>query len=190
MPTPEHTQTDQELVGRIQDGNRAAFKTLFHRYAEALSAFAEQYTNSPEIAEELVQDLFLKIWRDRANWSPSTSVKSYLYTAIRNQALDCLKHEQIVEEGEALISNRSSVQGPADRLCHEELREAVQEAIQELPKRRRHVFKLSRQHGLTYKEIATVLDISKKTVETHMQRAFKSLREGLDSYSSQYSSLS
>ena len=181
MSTSDCSERDKEWARRIQDGDSAAFRLLFQSYAEPLCTFTEQYTKSPEIAEELVQDLFFKIWKDRSTWAPTVSVKSYLYTSARNLALDYLKHQRVVDDWkqEALADNESIVPTPDQSVCTKRLRRAVQEAIDELPERRRQVFKLSRQHGLTYKEIATVLDISIKTVETHMRRAFKFLRQRL-----------
>ena len=190
MPNQDRTERDKQWAARIQDGDRAAFRALFQAYAEPLCAFTEQYTESPEIAEELVQDLFLKIWKDRAQWSPSVSVKSYLYTAVRNLALDYLEHERVVEtwQEEERRSGRTAQQAPLENLERKQLRRAVHEAVDQLPERRRHVFKLSRRHDLTYKEIATVLDLSIKTVETHMRRAFRFLREQLDPHEASASS--
>lgn len=177
----DYTERDHHWAERIQQGDRTAFKALFRTYSKPLCAFAEQYTKSPEIAEELVQDLFFKIWRDRADWSPTVSVKSYLYGAARNLALDYLKHERVVDawKQESFSDGRSTLRSPDEHFHREQLRQAVQEAIEDLPERRRQVFTLSRRHSLTYKEIATVLDISVKTVETHMRRAFRFLRERL-----------
>lgn len=180
MSDSNHTERDHQWADRIQDGDRAAFEALFRAYAEPLCAFTEQYTQSPEIAEELVQDLFFKIWKNRDHWSPTVSVKSYLYTAARNLALDYLKHERVVETWkEETFQERPVLEAPDERLHHDQLRKAVQEAVENLPDRSRQVFKLSRRHGLTYQEISQVLDISVNTVETYMRRAFRSLREQL-----------
>lgn len=181
MSTIDHTERDKEWAARIQDGDHAAFEKLFRTYAEPLCAFVEQYANSPEIAEELVQDLFFKIWKDHATWSPTVSVKSYLYTAARNLALDYLKHERVVDgwREETTQTGFSTLHAPDTTLHRKQLRRTVQDAVDELPQRGQQVFKLSRQHGLTYKEIATVLDISIKTVETHMRRSFRFLRKRL-----------
>lgn len=179
MSKSERTDSDRKLAECIQEGDRAAFKALFQRYAEALRRFAVQYTESREIAEELVQDLFFEMWKNREQWSPTVSVKSYLYTSVRNLALDYLKHEQVVETWKQEALPDDTPPAPDERLHRNQLRQAVHETIDGLPERRRHVFKLSRQHNLTYREIAKVLDISVKTVETHMSRAFRDLREQL-----------
>jgi len=181
MSDSDHAERDKQRVARIRDGDREAFEAMFQAYAEPLCKFTEQYTASPEIAEEIVQDLFLKIWKNRRGWSPSGSVKSYLYTAARNLALDYLRHERVVDEWkeEASKSGVSALKAPDENLRHKELHRAVRSAVEDLPQRCKEVFELSRQHGLTYKEIASVLNISVKTVETHMRRAFESLREQL-----------
>lgn len=146
--------------------------------------FTAQYTKSTDLSEEIVQDLFLKIWNDREHWCPKVSVKSYLYTSARNLALDYLKHERVVEiwKQEALYRGTDAPARPDEKLHRHQLRRAVHEAIEDLPERCKHVFQLSRQLGLTYHEIATVLSISEKTVESHMRRAFIHLRECLASY--------
>ena len=179
MSGNDRTERDIERAERIQKGDHVAFKALFLTYAEPLYAFVEGYTKSPEIAEELVQDLFSKIWEDRARWAPRVSVKSYLYTAARNLSLNYLEHEHVVEalKRDALADTGVQMDPPDEGLQRRHLRQAVRAAVDELPKQCRHVFLLSRQHGLTYREIAAVLEISTKTVESHMRRAFGHLRK-------------
>lgn len=176
-----HTERDKEWAKRIQNGDRAAFESLFRSYAQPLCRFTEQYTESPEIAEDLVQDLFFKIWHERERWDPSVSVKSYLYASARNLALDYIKHEKVVDEWKSDNEQKGhlGLTRPDKRLHRKELRKAVRGAIEDLPERRREVFKMSRDHGLTYKEIASVMDITVSTVETQMRRAFRSIREAL-----------
>jgi len=181
MPSRNHSSRDHRWAHRIQKGDAEAFEKLFRAYAKSLCGFVRQYTDSPEIAEELVQDLFFKIWKDRAHWFPTVSVKSYLYAGARNLAINYLEHERVVKawKQHALHDERPTQQAPDERLDQEQLRVIIQQAINALPERSRHAFQLSRQHGLTYREIAVVLDISVKTVETHMRRAFRFLRRQL-----------
>lgn len=171
---------DQEWAQAIQQGDPEAFETLFRTYSEPLSAFAAQYVSSPEVAEEIVQDLFLEIWERRAHWTPTTNVRAYLYKTARNKALDYLKHAEVVAEWKRQAEVwESSLRSPAEELRQNELRRAIQAALAELPKRRRLIFVLSRRHGMTYREVAETLEISVKTVETQMSRAFKALRKCL-----------
>lgn len=181
MPYCNHSNRDKEWAHRIRKGDGTAFEKLFRAYAKSLCAFVSQHTGSPEIAEELVQDLFFKIWKDRARWFPTVSVKSYLYAGARNMALNYLEHERVVDAWKQHVLNdgHPAQRGPDERLNQKQLRLIIQQVVNDLPERSRHVFQLSRQHSLTYREIATVLDISVKTVETHMRRAFCFLRKQL-----------
>lgn len=184
MSDIDYTARDKQWARRIREGDGTAFEKLFRAYAAPLCTFVHQYTNAPEIAEELVQDLFLKLWKGRAQWAPTVSVKSYLYVGARNLALNYLEHERVVEawKHHMLCDGRPPQPTPDERLDQKQLRLVIQRAIDKLPERRKLVFTLSRKHGLTYREIATVMDISIKTVETHMHRAFRSLRAQLASY--------
>lgn len=184
MHDSDSAQKDRARILKIRDGDRAAFETVFRMYAEPLCDFVQGYVGSPEVAEELVQDLFLELWIQRENWDVQESVRSYLYAAARNRALDHLKHQQVVErwEEEPRRDETYRPPSPLDELQHEQLRTEVQRAIKQLSERRRVVFVLSRRHGLTYKEIAVMLDLSVRTIETHMREALKSLRDLLSAH--------
>lgn len=186
MDHSDSTKRGHARVAKIRNGDRAAFEALFRTYAEPLCDFVEGYVETPEVAEELVQDLFLKIWSQRETWDVQRSVKSYLYTAARNRALDHLKHRRVVDRWEEEQARRHDnayrPPRPVKDLQHEQLRKEVQQAIEHLTERRRLVFSLSRHHDLTYKEIAAILDLSVRTVETHMREALKSLRDLLSSH--------
>lgn len=188
MADSQHTERDKRWTEEIRNGDRVAFEALFRTYAGRLCSFTRQYVKSAEVAEEMVQDLFFKIWRRREGWKLRGSVKSYLYTAARNQALNYLKHQRVVDEWteEARYHNHHDSNGrsPEDELCYKELSQAIEEALNQLPERRRLIFTLSRQHDMTYKEIAETLDISIKTVETQMSRALKMLRKLLSDHPS------
>lgn len=175
---------DLKWARRIKDGDNTAFEAMFCAYAEKLCSFAEQYVKSPAVAEEIVQDLFLEIWRDREQWSPRKNVRAYLYRTVRNAALDYLKHEEVVAawKKEAGVEKAAYRSSPAEDLDRKELGRAIQDAVEQLPRRQRTAFILSRRHDMTYREVAETLDISIKTVETHMHRAFESLREILAHY--------
>lgn len=183
MSDTDPAQRDQARLARIQSGDRAAFESLFRTYAEPLCDLIEGYVGTPEVAEELVQDLFLEIWSQRGDWDVQGSVKSYLYTAARNRALDHLKHRRVVDRWEEQAQRDATYRPPRPEkdLQQKQLHEEVQRAIEELTERQRLVFVLSRHHDLTQREIAAMLDISVRTVETHMRKALKSLRSLLSS---------
>ncbi len=183
MSTSDRVSRDQRWAQQIAEGKYEAFESLFRAYASDLCDFVNSFVEAPDVAESLVQEVFLTIWEGRDSWTPPDNVKSYLYTAARNKALDHLDHAEITDDWRDATSSQEPIRRtPLEELHYEELREEVEAAIRQLPERRRQVFTLSRQHGLTYQEIADVLDISIKTVETQMTRALKALREELSAY--------
>lgn len=179
LPAPQ--PSDRSLTEKIRAGDRDAFSALFRSLYPNLCALAARRVGSPDIAEELVQDVFLRVWERRERLDPEQSVTRYLYRAARNAAMNHLKHRRISERStdQVILSLHPSQETPEDRLGYSELLEAAQEAIDQLPDRCREIFLLSRQGELKYSEIAQLLGLSIKTVETQMGRALKSLRTQL-----------
>lgn len=179
------------LIKKIKTGDKEAFKKLFLEYYDPLSNFAWRYIKSVHIAEELVQEAFLSIWESREMLDSSKNIKSYLYQIVRNKALNHLKHKDVVEKYNTQIDwlNSVSISQMHDFDEQPEFIEAAQEAIESLPDGARRIYKLHRKDGLTYKEIAEVLDISIRTVESQMSRALEKLRNNLSEYLSDKSSL-
>lgn len=175
----ENRKRDLRWARQIRAGDDSALEALFRTYADRLCAFVDQHVDAPEVAEEIVQDLFFEIWRRREQWRPTTNVRAYLYKSARNKALDYLDHQRVVEawKQQACPDEPDAVPAPEENLRQKELTRAVQDAIDQLPERQRLIFVLNRRHGMTYAEVAEMLDISPHTVETHMSRAFKKLRK-------------
>ncbi len=167
-----------QWVEEIRSGSPVAFEALFRSYSPRLCRFALRMIGSRMDAEDLVQEVFVKLWERRADWSPAGSVKAYLYRAVKNQAINYLKRQEILHgRNEVELDEVFSMQpGPEEELYRKEIETAVQEAIELLPPRCRLIFVLHRLDGLRYGEITRVLDISIKTVETQMGRALKTLR--------------
>lgn len=165
-------------VAPIAAGDRAAFEALFRLHYGPLCAFARGYVKDADQAEDLVQDLFFRLWLDREKLQVTTSVKAYLYAAVRNRCLSAVKTGARVR---ALNEERDDRMQQEERTEdeHTERIARVQAAIEALPEERRRVFKLSRYEGLKYQEIAERLGISVKTVENQMGSALKTLRAEL-----------
>jgi RNA polymerase sigma-70 factor (ECF subfamily) len=177
---------ESALLARIRAGDAAAFQSLFDEHYRALCVFASGYTGSHAAAEEVVQDVFLRIWQRRERWQVSGPVAAYLYTAVRNHALNEVRRQRVRDRWRtgARRDSPDARTGPmapsADQdVQTAELARVVQRAIDELPPRCREVFLLRRQHELSYAEIAQILGIAPKTVEIHIGVALKALRKKL-----------
>lgn len=173
---------DRSWIERIRAGDARALESVFRRLAPALCAFVYRYVRSREAAEDIVQDLFLVLWRQRSVLDVRGSLTTYLFTAARNRALNHLKRERIVlrEEEHSGEGRGEAAVPPVDASVIEgELAMAVHEAVAQLPERTRLVFMMSRQQGMTYEQIAQTLGLSVKTVETQMGRALRLLRGSL-----------
>ncbi|MGQ0539793.1 MAG: RNA polymerase sigma-70 factor [Gemmatimonadaceae bacterium] len=176
---------DAELARRMRLGDERALEIIFRTYYAGLVGFARRYVKSTEIAEELVQDLFFKVWSRRASLGEIDSLKTYLFRAARNTALNHLRRRKLEHdwlERAVSVSADEHVVSVSDEATEGELTEAVRAAVDRLPPRCREVFLLSRDGALTYNEIAKALGISIKTVETQMGRALKALRDSLKAH--------
>lgn len=157
-----------------------AYETLFHRYYQVLVCYAMKMTGAREPSEEIASDVLVKLWEYRNRLVLRSSLKSYLFTATRNQVIDALRKKSLATtrvEQEEEIANCSSAPSPEDEVIVQEIHQLLTCAIDSLPPQGRQIFRLSREDGLKYREIAAQLNISVKTVETHMRRSLIHLRK-------------
>ncbi|MFH5834343.1 RNA polymerase sigma-70 factor [Halalkalibaculum sp. DA3122] len=178
---------EKQWVRRVREqGDRSAFKKIFRAYYKRLHGFARSYVGSVEEAEDIVQEVFLNIWAQRESWDPPGTVKSYLFTAVKNKALNVIRHQRVIDETEDEVAQRFEELKETDDSKSDaeirKLRQDIEEGINQLPPRCRQIFLLNRRSGLTYAEIAEVLDLSIGTVNTQMGRALKRLRDYLSDY--------
>lgn len=168
----------------MSDPRRESIEALFHAHYARLCAFVRRVVDSPEIAEEVVQDLFLRLWEQQESDYPPLLTKAYLYRAARNHAIDHLRRRR--RERQWLVGKTlepPSLASDADEdLRNADLARAIDAAIARLPDRCREIFLLHRQQELSYAEIAQALGLSIKTIETQMGRALKSLRLSLKDF--------
>lgn len=173
--------SEVKMIQSIRRGDETAFEHLFYSHASALIRFTWRFVRNTQIAENIVQDVFVKIWHHRERLDPHLNIKAYLYKAVKNQALQHLRHLKIENRQDDVPDFKSAALSPEDALRIKEIAIAVDQAIAELPPHRRLIFTLSKYDHFTYAEIAEVQNISIKTVETQMGRALKFLRQRLAS---------
>lgn len=167
-------------VVAIRTGDAIAFEMLFKRYCQALISFSRRIVEETAIAENIVQDVFLHLWENRDRLDEQQSIKSYLYKSVMNHSLKHLRHLKVrASAREDIISSIEPVETPEDIHGAAEMSVLIRKAISKLPQKCRTIFSMNRFDGLTYAQIAEVLDISIKTVETQMGRALIFLRKRL-----------
>lgn len=173
---------NSELVERIRKGDKQAFERFFYKYYAKLCVFSNTYVKSIDTSRDVVQDVYIKIWDNKENFEINQSLKAYLYQAVRNQSLNYLgKNSQKIRLHESLSEQRQlEAEDAGHELNTEELTEKIWKLVDKLPEKRRAIFILYRKHGLSYKEIAEVMEITRKTVENQMGRSLKFIREQLD----------
>lgn len=172
----------EELIKQLKNGEEAAFKQFFSSHYSQLVVFANRYTADQDVSEELVQDVFYRLWKDLKNLDIKSNIRSYVYGATRNACLNHLKHQKVVLKHAEYLQSRPYQYAENKEIEYDELYDKVQESIQSLPEKCREVFLLSRHEGLSYKEIAVQLQISIKTVENQMGKALRVLKGALKEY--------
>lgn len=175
---------DNELYFKLKGGDEHAFQSLFRKYYSAMCHFACQFLNDRELAEEVVQDMFVKIWEKRAVLNIETSVKHYFFRSVRNHCLNQIQHDKIKQQyANKVIESAHQEIATEQYFLEVDLMNRIEKSIDSLPPKRKEIFRLSREQGMKYKEIAETLNISVKTVEAQMGLALKYLREDLKEFS-------
>ncbi|HEY3369448.1 MAG TPA: RNA polymerase sigma-70 factor [Prolixibacteraceae bacterium] len=181
---------DLLLFRKLNDGDQLAFKALFQKYYPALCHFAAQWLHDPDLGEETVEDLFVNLWEKRASLSIESSVKHYLFRSVRNHCLNHLQAQKIRQQyASRMIESPQPDFDPEQCYLDLELTDRIEMCIRSLPPRRQEIFRLSREQGFKYKDIADELNISIKTVEAQMGLALKHLRENLKDLSNHWTLL-
>ena len=174
------SEEDLRLFDLIKQDDLASYETVFKRYYRDLYRFAYTYLRDEVPAEEMAQEVFLYIWEKRSQIEIKTTLKTYLFSAVKNKCLNYIKYEvpRTMDLEENHLASLITSQ-PEQLEDQDKLKRHIQLAIDELPTKCRQIFVLSRNAGLTYEEIAEDMEISVKTVENQMSIALKKLRESL-----------
>jgi RNA polymerase sigma-70 factor (ECF subfamily) len=175
-----HDQTN--ILEGLKQKDERAFEVLFKTHYEALVKFTYKYLNNAEEAEEIVQETFYNLWKKSSEIKIQTSIKSYLYQAVRNSSLNAIKHKQVQKKYIDHVEKNDTSLSTENHMELDELTAKINEAINQLPPKCKQVFELSRYEEKKYQEIADELGISIKTVENHMGKALSLLRKSLKEY--------
>lgn len=174
---------DKELFGLIAQNDQAAFTKLFHKYNRRLFPFLLKIVKSQEMAEELIQNLFFKVWNRREKLTAVDSPQAYLYRMASNLAMDELKRiarqEQLLNEPRVLELNSEWDNSTEETIYFNESKRLVDDAINSLPPQRQKIFRMSKIQGMNYDEIAEEMGISRNTVKNQLVAAVKYLKNHL-----------
>ncbi|MEO8823916.1 MAG: RNA polymerase sigma-70 factor [Ginsengibacter sp.] len=176
-PDVNFTEDNQrKLLHQISLGDQLSFRQCYHHFYKNLLQFAFVLTRNKEVAEELVEDVFIKFWKNKKTAENIRNVKVYLYTATKNTCLNYLSskaHKNITEPFDAINIEFASPLSPDQILIYRETFAKIKSAIETLPPRCKMIFKLIREDGLKYKEVADILNLSTNTVEAQMTIAIR-----------------
>lgn len=175
--------TDAELLERIRHDGTDALQRLVDRLWEPLYSYARRLLASDDAAEDVVQCAFIRLWERRRRWRPDSDPKLILYTLVRNLALNQIESERArSRRGTDARLARSAVPTPAQVFEERELVRAIEDALSDLPPRRREALILARFHHMTHAEIAEVMGLAQRTVTNHISMALSELEVALARY--------
>jgi len=180
-PLPDQEFVDDSLMHRIQSGDHNALDEALSMYWGPLVRYASGFLGSSDAAEDAAQEAFVRLWKHRHEWSPTESLRAYLYRILRNHLLNERRAQRVRARwrDKVLCRKPRGPFTPLELAEHGELNTAVCAALDKLPPRRREIFTLARHHGLSYREIAETLDVSPQTVANQVSAALTTLREQL-----------
>ena len=178
-------QLTPDEIEKLRKDNIKVFEKLFKLFYEPLIQYAYNYLNNVETAENIVQEVFYKIWKNRKRLDPQKNIASYLYKITKNQSFKFLKHKNIQYNYANVhvlddfdIENKT----PVDIIQYKELETAVNKAISSLPEKCYTVYSMNRFNNLSYKAIAEIQGVTIKAIEKQMTRALKILRRQLKTF--------
>ena len=176
---------ESAALSALKEGHADAFRYVYKKYHARLYHYALKMVKAPSLAEDIVQDVFLKVWEVRGRINPALSFQAYLYKISRNQTFRVIKkiandsrlRDQVTKE-----VTRIQQEEPDSILQWQHYAEWLKEVVDKLPPQRKRVFRLCREQGKTYQQAADELGISKLTVKEHMMLAVRSIKQYLYQY--------
>lgn len=181
-------KNETDILKKIKVGDLDVFHYLYTEYYAPLCICAKSYTRSSEIAEEIVQEVFLRLWEQRDKLNITESIRAYLYISVRNHSINHLKHIKVVKKfngqfsgmiADAEFYNSISLETGESMVIADELNDCVDNAINSLPAQCRKIFVLSRKYGLKHQDIANILNITIHCVHKQISIALEKLKDAL-----------
>lgn len=170
----------KETIIRLRDGDHSAFESLFIEFFNKVKYFIKGIIRSDDDAEELAQDIFVKLWTGRESIDPEKSFNSYIYTMARNSALNFLKHKFVEDSYLKELPALPQSDNSEDIIHAKETQSLIEMTVAGMPGQRKTVYDMSRNQGKSNDEIAEELKISKKTVENQLSLALRDIRKVLE----------
>ena len=179
---PVSKQEEKELIIRLIESDSSAFEKLYFVYVERVYYFAMRYVKNQEDAEEIVQEVFTKIWESRHHIKPELSFSGYLLTTTKNTIFNENRKKVNHQAYTNYILNylQTNMNDVEEEIIFDDLMDLLNKTIEKLPAKRQEIFKLCRMEGLPYKEVSAKLGISEKTIETHMRLAIRDIKSQLE----------
>jgi RNA polymerase sigma-70 factor (ECF subfamily) len=173
--------SDAEKIRRIRQGDAGQFESLFRSSYVSLVRYAKTILKDHDTSEEIVQDLFCRLWQNKENIKIESSLNGYLFRSVHNRCLHWIEHNRVVDKHVREMANKDTdrVINPAEEIQYKELQSKIAHVLELLPERCGKIFCMNRFEGLKYSEIAEKLSVSVKTVEANMGRALKEFRNAL-----------
>ncbi|MGN6531294.1 MAG: RNA polymerase sigma factor [Ginsengibacter sp.] len=175
------TNNDYHLARLVAFGNTDAFRELFDKYRNKVFSIAYKFTSTEAAAEDLTQEIFIKIWLNKEKLTAVNHFNSYLNAIVKNHVFNYLRKMAAEQKMKVKLSvvREESHREAADPVCYKELQNLVSEAVSQLPPQQKKVYQFSRHDGLKHEEIAAKMGISRSTVKGHMVEALNYIRKYL-----------
>ena len=177
-----HHHTDENLLDLLKTNSREAFTEIYKRYWDRMYIVAYNKLGNTEDAEEIIQDIFLDLWKRRKTLEISKTLEGYLATAVKYKVINWMAVKNRIIREELNDAHENILFTQPGWIDFADFQKQLTDTVERLPEKCRLVFKLSRSEGLSHKEIASRLGIAKKTVESHLSRALSSLRSALNNF--------
>ena len=172
-------EEDIFLLKKLAEGDIAAIEVLYIRYAPQVKSFVLAILKNESDSEDIVQDIFLKVWEERDKLTNVRSFRSYLYSMIRNMVYNKLKKRAVHQRYFAFAGKERVSVNPENRIVTKDLLTHIQTEIENLPKQQRDIYMMNREDSLTYKEISDRLGVSPKTIQYHIGKVLSRLKTAI-----------